>query len=86
MRKFRVKASLKNPTNDRVRQTASDTVQMGLEREFKVLANDVHDAKVRAKALLVKEGYDDKMLQQATWTVSRLNYLHKDKLTTPRRA
>jgi hypothetical protein len=69
---------LKNPSRGRVRQTASDTVQMGLEREFKVLANDVHDAKVRAKALLVKEGYDDKMLQQATWTVSRLNYPHKD--------
>ncbi|MBI2936648.1 MAG: hypothetical protein HYY22_00420 [Thaumarchaeota archaeon] len=55
---------------------------MGLEREFEVSANDVHDAKARAKALLVKEGYDEKMLQQATWTVSRLNYPHKDKPIT----
>lgn len=82
MRKFRVKASLKNPSRDRVRQTVSDTIEMGLEREFEVSANDVHDAKARAKALLAKEGYDEKMLQQATWTVSRLNYPHKDKPTT----
>ncbi len=69
---------MKNPTNDRVRQTVSNSVEMGLEREFEVLANDVRDAKFRAKTLLTKEGYDEKMLQQATWTVSRLDYPHKD--------
>jgi hypothetical protein len=51
---------------------------MGLEREFELLANDVHHAKVKAKTLLAKEGYDVKMLQHATWTVSRLDYPHKD--------
>jgi hypothetical protein len=78
MRKFRVKVNLKKPTNNRVRQTASNSVKMGLEREFEVLANDVHDAKYRAKDILTKEGYDAELLQQATWTVSRLNYPHKD--------
>jgi len=51
---------------------------MGLEREFEVLANDVHDAKLIAKKILTKEGYDAKLLQQATWTVSRLSYPPKD--------
>lgn len=78
MRKFRVKVNLKNPTNDRVRQTVSDTIEMGLEREFEILANDVHDAKDKVKDLLTKEGYDAELLQQATWTVSRLDYPHKD--------
>lgn len=70
--------NLKNPTNDRVRQTVSDTIEMGLEREFEILANDVHDAKDKVKDLLTKEGYDAELLQQATWTVSRLDYPHKD--------
>lgn len=78
MRKFRVKVSLKNPSRDRVRQTVSDTIEMGLEREFEILANDVHDAKDKVKDLLTKEGYDAELLQQATWTVSRLDYPHKD--------
>jgi hypothetical protein len=51
---------------------------MGLEREFELLAYEVNDAKVRAKALLAKEGYDEKLLQHATWTVTRLDYPSKD--------
>ncbi|HEY4673155.1 MAG TPA: hypothetical protein VIH03_03225 [Nitrososphaerales archaeon] len=51
---------------------------MGLERELGIFANDVDDAKVRAKALLAKEGYDEKLLQHAIWTVSRLDYKRKD--------
>jgi hypothetical protein len=46
---------------------------MGLEREFEVLADDSDDAKVRAKQLLANEGYDEKLLHRATWTVSRLD-------------
>jgi hypothetical protein len=74
MRKFRVKVNLKKPTRYPVRQTVIDSIGKGLEREFEILANDVHDAKTRAKALLVKEGYDQKLLQHAIWTVSRLDY------------
>jgi hypothetical protein len=51
---------------------------MGLEREFEILANDGDDAKVRAKALMAKKGYDEKLLQHASWTVSRPNYQRKD--------
>jgi len=51
---------------------------MGLERELEIFANDVDDAKVRAKTLLAKEGYDEKLLQHAIWTVSRLDYKRKD--------
>ncbi|MCS4538518.1 MAG: hypothetical protein HYY67_06650 [Thaumarchaeota archaeon] len=56
----------------------TDSTEMGLERELEIFANDVDDAKVRAKALLAKEGYDEKLLQHASWTVSRLDYKRKD--------
>jgi hypothetical protein len=78
MRKFIVKVNLKNPSRDRVRKTVSDSIDIGLEREFELLANDIHNAKVKAKAMLTKEGYDEKLLQNATWTVSQLNYRSND--------
>lgn len=61
---------MKKPVGQRFRQTASDSIQMGLDREFEVLADDADDAKVRAKQLLANEGYDEKLLHRATWTVS----------------
>ncbi len=73
MRKFRVKAKLTKPAGQRVRQRSSDSIQRSLEREFEVLADDADDAKVRAKQLLSNEGYDEKLLHRATWTVSRLD-------------
>ena len=77
MRKFRVKVNLKKPSRYPVRRTVIDSIGRGLEREFEILANDVHDAKMRAKGLLAKEGYDEKLLQDASWTVSRLDYPSK---------
>jgi hypothetical protein len=44
-----------------------------LGRELAILADDVDDAKVRAKQLLANEGYDEKLLHRATWTVTRLD-------------
>ena len=73
MRKFLVKAKLTKPAGQHIRQTSSDSILRGLEREFEVLADDDDDAKVRAKQLLVNEGYDEKLLHRATWTVSRLD-------------
>ena len=73
MRKFRVKVKLTKPAGQRYRQTSSDSIQRGLEREFEILANDADDAKVRAKQLLANEGYDEKLLHRAAWTVSRLD-------------
>jgi hypothetical protein len=78
MRKFRVKAKLKKPAGERLRQTSSDSIQMGLEREFEVLADDTDDAKVRVKQLLANEGYDEKLLHRAIWTVSRLDRPRKN--------
>ncbi|MDG7000380.1 MAG: hypothetical protein JRN15_14885 [Nitrososphaerota archaeon] len=74
MRKFRVKAKLKMPVGQRFRKTSSNSIQMGLEREFEVLADDEDDAKVRVKLLLANEGYDDKLLHRAKWTVTRLDH------------
>ena len=81
MRKFRVKVDLqkhsehhktstgqKNEENEEI----SDEV-IGLHRELEVLANDPDDAKIRAKHLLADEGYDEKLLHHATWTVTRLD-------------
>ena len=79
MRKFRVKVNLKKPSRHPVRRTVTDSIGMGLEREFEVFANNVDDAKVRARALLAKEGYDEKLLQHASWTASRLDYPHKSR-------
>ena len=76
-RKIRVKASLKKRSGSYIRQTVTDSTEMGLEREFEIFANDVNDAKVRAKALLAK-GYDEKLLQHASWTASQLDYQRKD--------
>ena len=73
MRKFRVKAKLKKPAGHRIRQPASDSIRMGLVRDFEILADDADDAKVRAKQLLANEGYDEKLLHRAIWTVSRLD-------------
>jgi hypothetical protein len=73
MRKFRVRAKLRKPAGQHLRQTASDSIRMGLEREFEILADDADDAKVKAKQLLANEGYDEKLLHRATWTVSRLD-------------
>ena len=72
-----VKAKLKQPAGPHIRQTSSDSIRMGLERDFEVLANDEDDAKVRAKQLLANEGYDEKLLHRATWTVSRLDRQRK---------
>ena len=76
MRKFRVKVNLKKQSRYNVR-TSSDSIEEDLEREFEILANDVNDAKVRAKTLLVEEGYNEKLLKHAIWTVSRLDYTGK---------
>jgi hypothetical protein len=43
------------------------------KKQFQILADDPDDAKIRAKKLLESEGYDERSLQQATWTVSRLD-------------
>ena len=40
MRKFRVKAMLKKPAGQYVRQTASHSIKMGLEREFEIPADE----------------------------------------------
>ena len=47
MRKFRVKASLKNLSGHHLRKTVTHTAEMGLEREFETFANGDDDAKVR---------------------------------------
>jgi hypothetical protein len=73
MRKFQVKVKFRKPTGQHSRQTSSGSIQMGLERELEILADDVDDAKVRAKQLLANEGYDEKSLHRATWTVSRFD-------------
>jgi hypothetical protein len=73
MRKFRVKVKLTKASGQHPRQTSSDSIQMGLEREFEELADDADDAKVRAKRQLANEGYDEKLLHRAIWTVSRLD-------------
>jgi hypothetical protein len=77
MRKFLVKATLKKESGQYLRKTVIDSTRMGLEREIEIFANNADDAKVRAKALLAKEGYDEKLLHRASWTVSRLDYQHK---------
>ena len=74
MRKFLVKANLKKPSRHTVRPTVMESINMGLEREFEIFANDVRDAKIRARTRLEKEGYDARLLQRATWTVYRLDY------------
>ena len=77
MRKFRVKAKLKKPSGRRVRKSTSDSMRMGLDREFEIFADDADDAKVRVKQILVNEGYDEKLLHHAIWTVSRLDPARK---------
>jgi hypothetical protein len=77
VRKYRVKAALKKPSGEHIRQTASASIDMGLEREFEILADDADDAKVRVKRLLTGEGYDEKLLHRATWSVSRLDRQRK---------
>jgi hypothetical protein len=74
MRKYHVKVNLKKPSRHPVRRTVTNSIELGLEREFKILANNVRDAKIRARTLLAKEGYDEKLLQHAIWTVSQLDY------------
>lgn len=46
-------------------------------RQFRVLADDPDDAKIRAKELLKTEGYEERLLQRVTWTVSRLDRQRK---------
>lgn len=72
-----VKAKLKKPAGRFVRPTSSDSIRMGLDRELEVLADDEDDAKVKAKLILVKEGYDERLLHRATWTVARLDRKRK---------
>ena len=79
MREFRVKVNLKKPSRHPIRRTVSDPIEMGLERGFEISANNVYDAKMRARAVLAKEGYDEKLPQHAIWTVSRLDYPKKIK-------
>ena len=75
MRKFQVRANFRKPLAHGVHRARKfeDAVSVPSERRFEILADDVDDAKVRAKQLLKVEGYDEKSLQHATWTVSRLD-------------
>ncbi len=57
--------------------TKNPTFDKKLQREFSLLADDADDAKVKAKQILAIEGYDEKLLHHATWTVSRLIHPRK---------
>ena len=78
IRKFRVRVSLKKRSGHHMRQIVFDSTEMVLEREFEIFAKGDDDAKVRAKALPAKKGYDEKLLKHASWTVSQLDYQLKD--------
>ena len=74
MRKFLVRANFRMPSIHRMGNAQKDHGNSAvLERKFEIFADDVDDSKVRAKQLLKGEGYDEKSLQHATWTVSRLD-------------
>ncbi len=59
------------------RVATKNPTDMKLQREFSLLADDADDAKVKAKQILAIEGYDEKLLHHATWTVSRLTHPRK---------
>lgn len=79
MRKFRVRVSFRAALAHRIRRRnrspnddSADSVSLS-ERELEILANDPDIAKVKARQLLKGEGYDDRSLHRATWTVARLD-------------
>jgi hypothetical protein len=79
LRKFQVKVDLQkhskhNLPKRAVRGTERNSKEADvfpLKRDFELLANDSDDAKVRVKQLLTQEGYDEKLLHHAIWTVTR---------------
>ncbi len=77
MRKFLVRANLKKSSLEYASR-ARNSIGTTLEREFELFADDADDAKVRAKQLLKNEGYDEKLLHRAIWTVSRLDHPRKN--------
>ena len=85
MRKFRVKADLQkhsehNAPNKAEKKKGGEVVSSearGLHREIEILANDPDDAKIRAKHLLADEGYEERVLHRAMWTVLRLDRRRK---------
>lgn len=76
LRKFRVRISFRAALAHRIRRrnrSPNDDSGSLSERELEILADDPDVAKVKARQLLKGEGYDDRSLHRATWTVSRLN-------------
>ena len=74
MRKFQVSVNMKKESKHEIPHTAKDAKGIILQQTFEILADDEDDAKLKAKRLLTKEGYNEKLLHHATWTVSRLDH------------
>ena len=65
---------MKKRSEHEIPHTAKESNGVNLQRVFEILADDEDDAKLKTKRLLTDEGYSEKLLQHATWTVSRLDH------------
>jgi len=68
---------MKKQSEHEIPRAAKDPNEINLQRIVEILADDEDDAKLKTKGLLADEGYSEKLLQHATWTVSRLDHPSK---------
>ena len=65
---------MKKQSEHGIPHAAKDSNVINLQREFEILADDAEDAKLKTKRRFTNEGYGEKLLQQAIWTVSRFDH------------
>ena len=75
MRKYRVRANFRKESSHQIKRARMKrgSYESLSERDFKILANDPDDAKVRAREILKREGSSEKTLERITWTVHKLD-------------